>query len=228
MAKKRNIWESLVRRLYYKYFSQNILYELQIRARNEAADYVQKNMNDAVIFESQKEIIKYAIQNCAQKENYLEFGVATGRSINIIASFVPDSAKVFGFDTFEGLPQDWTGHFATSGTFKQAKFPKVASNVVLIKGLFENTLPDFKAQMVGGIGFCHIDCDLYSSTRTILQIVGDKLTSGSYILFDEYFNYPAWRQHEWKAWQEFCEANDVKYRYAGFTANGGTVLVEVL
>ena len=64
MAKKRNVWEAFVRRLYYKYFSQNILYELQIRARNEAVDYVQNNMNDAVIFESQNEIIEYAIKNC--------------------------------------------------------------------------------------------------------------------------------------------------------------------
>ena len=56
MAKKRNVWEAFVRRLYYKYFSQNILYELQIRARNEAVDYVQNNMNDAVIFESQKAV----------------------------------------------------------------------------------------------------------------------------------------------------------------------------
>ncbi len=228
MAKKRNIWESFVRRLYYKYFSQNILYELQIRARNEAADYVQENMSDAVIFENQKEIIEYAIKNCERQENYLEFGVATGRSINIIASLVPNNTTVYGFDTFEGLPEDWAGHSATSGTFKQARFPKVLKNVVLIQGLFENTLPDFKEHMLGGISFCHIDCDLYSSTRTVLETVGDKLDAGSYILFDEYFNYPAWRQHEWRAWQEFCGANDVKYRYAGFTANGGTVLVEVL
>ena len=228
MAKKRNIWESLVRRLYYEYFSQNILFELQIRARNEAADYVQKNMHDAVIFENQREIIKYAVENCSRQENYLEFGVATGRSINIIASFVPNGAKVYGFDTFEGLPEDWAGHSAISGTFKQAKYPKVSKNVVLIKGLFEDTLPEFKEQMLGGISFCHIDCDLYSSTRTILETVGEKLAAGSYILFDEYFNYPAWRQHEWKAWKEFCEGNGVKYRYAGFTANGGTVLDEVL
>ena len=67
MAKKRNVWEAFVRRLYYKYFSQNILYELQIRARNEAVDYVQNNMNDAVIFESQKAIIEYAIKNCRHK-----------------------------------------------------------------------------------------------------------------------------------------------------------------
>lgn len=228
MAKKRNVWEAFVRRLYYKYFSQNILYELQIRARNEAVDYVQKNMNDAVIFESQKEIIEYAIKNCRQQGNYLEFGVATGRSINTIASFTPNGTKVYGFDTFEGLPEDWAGHNAVSGTFKQARLPKVLNNVVLIRGLFENTLPSFREQMPENISFCHIDCDLYSSTKTILETLGDKLTTGSYVLFDEYFNYPAWRQHEWKAWQEFCASNKVKYRYAGFLANGGTVLVEVL
>ena len=189
MAKKRNIWEAFVRRLYYKYFSQNILYELQIRARNEAVDYVQKNMNDAVIFESQKEIIEYAIKNCRQQGDYLEFGVATGRSINTIASFTPNGAKVYGFDTFEGLPEDWAGHNAVSGTFKQARLPKVLNNVVLIKGLFENTLPSFREQMLDNISFCHIDCDLYSSTKTILDTVGDKLSAGSYVLFDEYFNF---------------------------------------
>ena len=167
MAKKRNVWEAFVRRLYYKYFSQNILYELQIRARNEAVDYVQNNMNDAVIFESQKEIIEYAIKNCRQQGDYLEFGVATGRSINTIASFTPNGTKVYGFDTFEGLPEDWAGHNAVSGTFKQARLPKVLNNVVLIKGLFENTLPSFREQMLDNISFCHIDCDFYSSTKTV-------------------------------------------------------------
>ena len=139
----------------------------------------------------------------------MEFGVATGRSINTIASFTPNGTKVYGFDTFEGLPEDWAGHNAVLGTFKQTRLPKVLNNVVLIKGLFENTLPRFREQMPDNISFCHIDCDLYSSTKTILETVGDKLTTGSYVLFDEYFNYPAWRQHEWKAWQEFCESNKV-------------------
>ena len=228
MAANRNLWDSLVRRIYYKYFAQNIFYELQIRARNEAVDYVKENMSDAIIFDQQKDIISYAISNCIQQNQYLEFGVATGRSINIIASLLPRGSKVYGFDTFDGLPKNWAGHNAISGTFKQGKLPKVSSNVKLIEGLFEDTLPEFRRGMSDNISFCHIDCDIYTSTKTILEVLGDKLVTGSYILFDEYFNYPAWRQHEWKAWQEFCEANNVKYRYVGFTANGGTVLVEVI
>ena len=82
--------------------------------------------------------------------------------------------------------------------------------------------------MVGDISFCHIDCDLYASTKTILDILGKRFVTGSCILFDEYFNYPAWRQHEWKAWKEFCVERGLKYRYLGFSANGGSVLIEVL
>ena len=125
MGRKRNIWDSFVRRIYYKYFSKNILYELQIRARNEAADYVQKFMSDAIIFESHSDIIKFALDNCRQHENYLEFGVATGNSINIIASFLPPDTKVFGFDVFDGLPDDWAGHIRAKGMVKQKRLPKV-------------------------------------------------------------------------------------------------------
>lgn len=62
----------------------------------------------------------------------------------------------------------------------------------------------------------HIDCDLYSSTRTILALLAPRIVAGTIILFDEYFNYPNWEQHEYKAFQEFAAASDVKYTYLGF------------
>jgi hypothetical protein len=36
---------------------------------------------------------------------WLEFGVASGRTINYISNFTND--KVYGFDSFEGLPEKW-------------------------------------------------------------------------------------------------------------------------
>ena len=223
----KKIIKSLVRDIYYKYYAQNLLYELQIRARNESVDYIQENMKDAVIFDNQKGLMGHALKHCRKGGHYLEFGVATGRTIKMIASLLEEDATVFGFDTFEGLPESWSGHSALEGAFKQKRLPKVSKNVVLKKGLFSETLPEFSNTIYNDISFCHIDSDLYSSAKTVLDTVGSKLVSGSYILFDEYFNYPAWKSHEWKAWTEFCNKNEVKYSYVGYTANGGCVLIKV-
>ena len=37
------------------------------------------------------------------------------------------------------------------------------------------------------------------------------------IMFDEYYNYPNWREHEYKAWQEIVAARKITYRYIGFS-----------
>jgi len=47
------------------------------------------------------------------------------------------------------------------------------------------------------------------------------------IVFDEYFNYPGWRQHEYKAFQEFIANTGLKYRYIGFSAEKGHVAVQI-
>lgn len=59
----------------------------------------------------------------------------------------------------------------------------------------------------------HIDCDLYNSTKTIFDNLAPRIKSGTIIVFDEYFNYPNWQQHEYKAFQEFVEDNNIKYEY---------------
>ena len=73
----------------------------------------------------------------------------------------------------------------------------------------------------------HVDCDLYSGTKTILKETGHLIRPGTIVLFDEYFNYPSWRQHEYKAWQEFVAENGVKYTYIAVMAQGWSVAVRV-
>ena len=46
------------------------------------------------------------------------------------------------------------------------------------------------------------------------------------IVFDEYFNYPNWRNHEYKAWQEFVSEAGLDYEYLAFAHN--QVVVRVL
>ena len=49
----------------------------------------------------------------------------------------------------------------------------------------------------------HVDCDLYSATRTIFAELGDMLQAGNIVIFDEFINYAGWQEGEYKAFIEF-------------------------
>ena len=227
MKIRKPLSERLIQRFFYKYYSRNLLYELQLRARSEAADYVQQHMAEARIFMAHQQIIEFAVQNAPSQGLFLEFGVATGNTVREIAAHAPAGIMVYGFDSFSGLPGDWTGHVEIAGAFRQKGVPRVPGNVKLVRGLFEDSLPDFMKEHQGPASFVHIDCDLYSSTKAIFDHVGPRLRPGTQILFDEYFNYPGWKLHEHKAWAEFCEASGTSYSYVGFTSQDGRVLVRI-
>jgi hypothetical protein len=116
----------------------------------------------------------------------LEFGVFSGRTINHLAAL--ESGPIIGFDSFEGLPEDWRADVPKS-TFQRAGPPDVEANVEIVVGRFEETLPAFVAANPAPVAFLHIDCDLYSSTRTIFRFLKERIGPGAVIVFDEYFNY---------------------------------------
>ncbi len=62
-----------------------------------------------------------------------------------------------------------------------------------------------------------MDADTYKPTSYVLESLSSNIASGAIIIFDEYFGYPNWRQHEFKAWQEFVLAHNVKYRYIAYS-----------
>ena len=223
----RSLAERLVRRFFYKYYARNLFYELQLRARKSSADYVEKYMANVVIFWQLREILEYCIMKAPTAGLILEFGVAGGKSINIIAEWAADR-EVHGFDSFEGLPEDWAGHLETKGSFsKKGRLPKVRSNVILHKGWFSDTLKVFLSSHDGPVSFLHIDCDIYSSTREVLWQLADRIVAGTVIEFDEYFNYHGWQNHEYKAWQEFVTTFGVEYKYIAMTASDGRVAVKI-
>mgnify|MGYP001477745345 CR=1 FL=1 len=227
MKTRKSLSERLIQRFFYKYYSRNLLYELQIRARSEAADYVQNHMESATIFPTHRDIVRFAAKQAPKDGLFLELGVATGNTIRELAAAIPSGATIFGFDGFSGLPGDWSGHVETAGAFRQKSVPKVPDNAKLVIGLFDETLPGFMAANESPVSLAHVDCDLYASTKAVLDHIGSRLVPGSLILFDEYFNYPGWRLHEYKAWQEFCAKAHVRYSYLGFSALDGRVLVRI-
>lgn len=153
--------------------------------------------------------------DCAQVQGLvLEFGVYQGKSIRQIAGLV--SGAVHGFDSFEGIPEAWCeeekGTYSTGGVL-----PKVPANVHLHAGWFEDTLPDFIREEAGPIRFINIDCDLYSSTRTIFDLLYKQIVPGTVIVFDEYIGYPGWQEHEFKAFNEAAEKYGWRHEMLAFS-----------
>lgn len=184
----------------------------KLLAAADTARFVQQNMPLAKIYPRRNQLHQAALRARRTPGLILEFGVAGGHSINFIADQVKDE-KVFGFDSFEGLPEDWTntykkGHFAQS-------LPEVRDNVELVVGWFDHTLPEFLSRHPGPVSYLHVDCDLYSSTKIIFEMLAERIVPGTVIVFDEFFNYPTWRDHEYKAFIEFVEARGIPFRYLG-------------
>jgi len=156
-----------------------------------------------------KDFILAAVDKIMVGGYVLEFGVGAGYSLQTIATAV--QRNVYGFDSFEGLPENWaiTPHVIfAKGSFKYD--PPDIVNTVLVPGWFEDSIPQWKEQNAGPIAFIHIDSDLYSSCITILAELNDQIIPGTILLFDELLEYHNWEEGEWKALQEWLETHNRK------------------
>lgn len=197
-------------------------------ALDETVDYIKSAMSSALIMRDEIGVINHALKQVRLHGLFMEFGVRTGRTINHIATRRP-KATIHGFDSFEGLPEAWDGYTMDRGAFGGEGVPDVRSNVRLHVGWFDETLPAFLDDHGGPdeqkVAFIHIDSDIYSSAKTILTELAPRLQAGSVIVFNEYFNYPNWKQHEFRAWQEFCADHDVEYEYLAWGLYEASVIV---
>jgi hypothetical protein len=182
-------------------------------------------MAGAVPCSSRNEVLDLALRHLPDGL-VCEFGVFEGASINHIAARVPHRA-VFGFDSFEGLPEHWRESFGPGMFTTGGRLPEVLPNVRLLKGWFDETLPPFAARHPGPVALLHVDCDLYSSTKCVLEHLGDSLVPGSVVVFDEYFNYPGWERHEFRAFSEFAAARRLRYEYLAYNRLHEQVAVRV-
>lgn len=149
--------------------------------------------------------------------DYLEFGVCGGTSFRWWLEHCPHSeSRFFGFDTFEGLPEDW-------GTFSKgdmaAGIPEVNDvRAQFVPGLFQDSMQPFLAGYnlnTSRRKVIHLDADLFSSTLFVLTSLAPYLKKGDVLLFDE-FNVP---NHEFFAFKLFTESFYVKTRVVGAVNN---------
>jgi hypothetical protein len=200
--------------------------ERSLRALQRSVDYIEKSMPNALGFESQREVIEFSLDAVKVSGHYLEFGVYTGGTIRRIAKHAREQA-IHGFDSFEGLPEAWGGFSLGRRAFDvKGRLPRVPANVRLHRGWFDQSLPQWLTANPGAVAFVHIDCDLYSSTKTIFDLLADRFVPGTVIVFDEYFNYPNWENHEFKAFQELVAQRKLAYTYLAFARQQVTVRVD--
>jgi hypothetical protein len=132
----------------------------------------------------------------------LEFGVHRGTSLRRAARRLP-RRSFYGFDSFTGLPADgrpdWQLDFSLAG------LPSVPRNCRLVPGWFADTIPLFLRDSREPIGFVNIDCDIYSSARTVLFGLGERLQPGTIFHFDELINYDTFLWNEMLSLFEFLE-----------------------
>lgn len=154
--------------------STNKHYTLNAEANKFVSTYLLK----AKKLSSDAQVLKAGIDAITINGLYIEAGVCTGKTINFIAA-LNSLKKIQGFDSFEGLPEDWTREdiVIKKGTFaaKNKSFiPPVLHNVILYKGWFKDSLPIFKATILQdeAIAFLHIDSDIYSSSKEVFNILG--------------------------------------------------------
>ena len=201
--------------------------ERQRQALARTAAFVDEHMTHARSVRAESALpAKYRLLeealDLAPKDGFvLEFGVANGDTLRRIAA---RRLPAHGFDSFEGLPEDWRIGFKR-GAFAQR--PPEVGGAVLHVGWFDDTLPKFLADNEGPFAFVHLDADLYSSTATIFREAEDRFVPGTVLLFDEYFNYPDWEQHEHKAFVEFIERTGHEFRYVAYNGQYEQVLVQL-
>jgi hypothetical protein len=193
------------------------------RAAMESAEFYEEHLITAEAFDTDLELLTHAMSLAPHGGLILEFGVASGRTIRHIAGLT--SNAIHGFDSFEGLPEAWRTGFG-EGSFKQ-QLPHVPGNVSLHKGWFSATLPPFVLATPGPVALLHVDCDLYSSTALVLEVLANRICTGSVVVFDEYFNYPGWKRHEHRAFQEFIAKMGLTFRFDSFVPSHQQVCVVI-
>ena len=169
--------------------------------------------------------IKTSLLNDKNKEfYYLEFGVWKGSTANFFSKYVK---KLYVFDSFQGLKEDWVGTSVTKGTFDLKKeIPKLENNVVPIAGWIQDTLPPFLKEKNPKINFVHMDVDTYESSKFILEKIKPHLVKGAIILFDELYNFEGWDVGEYKALTEVFNENE--YKFISFSTDTAQAAIKIL
>jgi O-methyltransferase len=158
-------------------------------------------------------LYRFVCETCFPQEpiDFLEFGVYKGESIREWAALNQyENSRFFGFDCFQGLPEDWNLRRGTlaMGTFDTGgKIPDVQDcRISFVKGLFQESLPGFLEHFERRNRLViHMDADLYTSTLYVLTRLHEFMVPGTFVFFDEFIT------EEFRAWDDFATSHMREY-----------------
>ena len=194
----------------------------------ETFDHFKEHFKKSLLLDDTSDVRSYAIETALSNDKnneyfYLEFGVYQGTSANYFSKYVK---KLYVFDGFEGLKEDWPGTSSPRGSASlNKKIPKLNSNVEPIVGWVEDTLEDFLKKHNPKINFVHLDMDTYSPTKFTLEKIKPYLVKNAIILFDELYNYVGWQYGEYKALKEVFK--DDEFEYKAFALNSVRCAIQI-
>jgi hypothetical protein len=172
--------------------------------------------------------------------DYAEFGCASATTFGLSHSamrFAYSPRHLWAFDSFQGLPAP-TGEFddhpvwtAGNMAFSLEEFLRACddqdisgASYTTVPGFYEDTIAQgaasYKGPLPTDIALAYVDCDLYSSTRTVLEFLSSRLKHGMVVAFDDYFCYSKNTiAGERLALLEFESAN-AKFRFTSYQPFG--------
>jgi hypothetical protein len=233
---RAEVWFSNLVASFARYVAERTLPEsVPMLMRHEAVvdsfNYAKENMTEAYSFLDRFEGLSLSISEAKRRflarKLVMEFGVYKGGMINYQAKKFPELNFV-GFDSFEGLRENWSG-VAPEKTFdRKGKLPWVRRNVALVKGWFAESGPRWKAENPNSDIplLVHVDCDTYAATVDALEFCSGYVEHGLVIHFDDYFGFPNWRTGGFKALKEISESRQWRLTYLSYGTKEVAVLAE--
>lgn len=163
------------------------------------------------------------LKRCKDERPFYEFGVWRGASFHFLLQRL---GKGYGFDTFEGIPEDWDdkpeGSYSSEGNIPEMKGGE------FIAGKFEDTLPEFFNDERPKAALINLDADLYSSTLCALTHAFAVIDADTILVFDEFLMNQNWENDEYRALEDFCAEKKCSYEVIALSFFTKQVAVKLL
>ena len=138
--------------------------------------------------------------------DYAEFGSHGGTTFRLAHDEMRRHRRkrlMWAFDSFQGLPEQTEAGDAHPGwkhgkmTTSEPAFRAICrrhgiaeSAYRIVAGFYDDTIGDVADDAAGlpaDVALAYIDCDLYSSTRTVLTFLMPRIKHGTILAFDDYY-----------------------------------------